>query len=1061
MLGYLAGDEAIDHLAQLAPSPPPPPSPRAPIVYPDEPLKRRSRAPPSGQLDGRLLYSLDAPDGPPCPEEGPPGSEEEDENEDDDKDERIAFGGLGWDGSDEDDEDVPPDVEERLDDSLPGRHPADDEMDVDIDADRIRAAWEQDPSGLVEAELSRPHPPHRAPVELPRRMLLEVVYPITNYASFYYMYWFCGAKVQSKSDVKTDLQFLKRGPHIGPLTVADLCFDSRDTADAFLRCNHNYHEYVTEKITSEVYVVRRRTSSTQSGRQPRLYKEIISLFPHHDVLELIVSILKNPALQNCLEWEPAERVHPLFGPIYGSAAMAHEIRQYQSTLPAGHYAVGFIISSDKSLVSLRKSAWPMYITLALIPPHVAHLHELGTARLVGYMPSLDLATYKLADGHGARELWHAGTRQLWTDEFIDAMVNGLRVEFLRAAGVIIERTIRPMLFLSVGDLEEMALVTLTRGHKGAMPCPSCDVKLEDLDKNPVESTSVSRTYQLEIIQEMSRRYYDLARRAKAAHVSPAEMKAIHAERDQVLDFLQRFGLWPEANAFWIVVRRGSSIFARTAVDPLRQIDLGITKGFIILVIKNSLFADHAPDIARGLIAELGRRLRAMPRPRTMDRVLNGPLIFRLNKEKAKDKDKGPSSSLTAVEFRNLVRLIVVAGIGILAADVLEMLAHYSQFCTLIRAPAPSEWLLQRATQALYDFHYAALRVAARTGTKPPGTLKYHRLGEYAPSIRANGPTSVMTTEGTERMHKFYAKTLSKLSNFSSTAAVQMIARAASCATLSAMARELLVCVDGQGYDTDAFATSSPVAQHAELLQYTTFDLLRFGPSPDIKPLYGSLKCYPFNVVCSGAWRFLRMLVAGYLHDVFAGPQVEFPYYEPSQWLEADDNKCFVGATITIEEVSIASFRAAMITGKCAVRRPGEELDPLSTSAAWVLYATSERKYRVGRLITVLRFHCKGHAFDLAVVEHFRMMRAPPAGMAQPRYPGGRPYSVRPAPSSADRYHLVDVAAFRNFVHVVPRMRLESEVPVRQHSEWLINAFEGACTGALLTHLEEKEALELH
>ncbi|KAI9151054.1 hypothetical protein H9P43_009669 [Blastocladiella emersonii ATCC 22665] len=144
--------------------------------------------------------------------------------------------------------------------------------------------------------------------------------------------------------------------------------------------------------------------------------------------------------------------------------------------------------------------------------------------------------------------------------------------------------------------------------------------------------------------------------------------------------------------------------------------------------------------------------------------------------------------------------------------------------------------------------------------------------------------------------------------------------------------------------------------------------------------------------------------------------------------------------ISFEAFSLGGFRSEQLTGKCQFPTRGK------THADWVMYLTSDKKYRVGKPAAALHFTHNGTEHDVAIVEQFRVQDDAPGG--------GKKYKNIPV---------------QTYVHVVPNydrpaapttagaanFKLDSE-----YREWLLNPFDCAGSAALMAYLWERDLLEV-
>ncbi|KAI9173142.1 hypothetical protein H9P43_007273 [Blastocladiella emersonii ATCC 22665] len=229
------------------------------------------------------------------------------------------------------------------------------------------------------------------------------------------------------------------------------------------------------------------------------------------------------------------------------------------------------------------------------------------------------------------------------------------------------------------------------------------------------------------------------------------------------------------------------------------------------------------------------------------------------------------------------------------------------------------------------------------------------------------------------------------------------------------------------------------------VRLTTLKAYDFGPGREVHFSFGTTASSSVDQL-STRTPFLAQILHGYLAED-AGISAQRAANDPL--LGPDDGKFLVSKAISFEAFSLGGFRNEQLTGKGQFPTRGK------THADWVMYLTSDKKYRVGKLAVALHFTHNGTEHDVAIVEQFRV---------QDDAPGGGKKGM-----GLGRYHAVSVAAFQTFVHVVPNydrpaapatagaanFKLDSE-----YREWLLNPFDCAGSAALMAYLWERDLLEV-
>ncbi|KAI9159217.1 hypothetical protein H9P43_008556 [Blastocladiella emersonii ATCC 22665] len=182
------------------------------------------------------------------------------------------------------------------------------------------------------------------------------------------------------------------------------------------------------------------------------------------------------------------------------------------------------------------------------------------------------------------------------------------------------------------------------------------------------------------------------------------------------------------------------------------------------------------------------------------------------------------------------------------------------------------------------------------------TPKYHCLSEYVEFIKRFGPTTILSTEATERLHN-----------------------------------------DPAEYEGMDEVFNNLAELRLSTLKATTFDLSNFGPGREEHFSFGTTASLSVDQL-STRTPFLAQILHGYLAED-AGLSAQRAADDPL--MRPDDGKLFMSKAISFEDFSLGGFRNEELTGK------------------WP-YLTSGKKYRVGRLAAALHFTHNGTEHDVAI-----------------------------------------------------------------------------------------------
>ncbi|KAI9175586.1 hypothetical protein H9P43_005236 [Blastocladiella emersonii ATCC 22665] len=117
----------------------------------------------------------------------------------------------------------------------------------------------------------------------------------------------------------------------------------------------------------------------------------------------------------------------------------------------------------------------------------------------------------------------------------------------------------------------------------------------------------------------------------------------------------------------------------------------------------------------------------------------------------------------------------------------------------------------------------------------------------------------------------------------------------------------------------------------------------------------------------------------------------------------------------VKAFSLGGFRNKQLTGKCQFPTHGK------SHTDWVMYLTSDKKYRVGKLADALHSTHNGTEHDVAIVKQIRVQNDAPGSTATCKDFPVQALALHPVEPGMGlgRYHAVSVTDFQTFVHVVP------------------------------------------
>ncbi|KAI9173193.1 hypothetical protein H9P43_007324 [Blastocladiella emersonii ATCC 22665] len=495
------------------------------------------------------------------------------------------------------------------------------------------------------------------------------------------------------------------------------------------------------------------------------------------------------------------------------------------------------------------------------------------------------------------------------------------------------------------------------------------------------------------------------------------------------------------NALWPVPLQGaSSIHERIAVDPAGQLHLGVTKNFVVPMIRDKLLAladAHPHYEPHDLLEMVCYRIKASPRPRSVSPDFNPKRIL-LPSESDSEADSPPA----ARDYQDLMRVIVPALAGIVEPAFLDIVTHHATFCTLIEAAAPCDLTLNVADHARSRFHDALLAA----GLDPPNSLEYHTLSEYMAFIRDYGPLWVASMERFERLDRDHAQALPERINWSVAATKQMADRVAQHDLHRSVLVQLATVGNLKGYDPKQFErlqlnvdlggtnsrlnnipqrlTARSVTPRGQLNNVSMEQLNSLVPH-----LHSALATYLRGLsVASAALQMSATWRPGSARDI-----QQFKVFGEFEWTN----------------VSPGSFLAERMVARCMVAK--------GATADWVLYSTSIKSFRVGRLKAVLEFTHGDKLHRVAIVERFGVRREL-TQLTNQLYPAQLFGLTRIAAGHA-RHQVVPLTSLVSVVHAVPNYDRPDSDQLSEFREWFLNPYDDAGSLTLLLHPMVAEALE--
>ncbi|KAI9183867.1 hypothetical protein H9P43_002919 [Blastocladiella emersonii ATCC 22665] len=153
------------------------------------------------------------------------------------------------------------------------------------------------------------------------------------------------------------------------------------------------------------------------------------------------------------------------------------------------------------------------------------------------------------------------------------------------------------------------------------------------------------------------------------------------------------------------------------------------------------------------------------------------------------------------------------------------------------------------------------------------------------------------------------------------------------------------------------------------LKATTFDLIKFGPRRKVHFAFGTTASSSVDQL-STRIPFLAQILHGYLAEdagLLAHQAANDPLLGPN------NGKFLMSKVISFEAFLLGGFHNKQLTGRCQFLTCGK------THADWVMYLTSDKKYRVRKLAAVLHFTHNGTKHNVAIVKQFHVQDDAPGG----------------------------------------------------------------------------------
>ncbi|PPQ71533.1 hypothetical protein CVT26_010393 [Gymnopilus dilepis] len=423
---------------------------------------------------------------------------------------------------------------------------------------------------------------------------------------------------------------------------------------------------------------------------------------HRDPVECVQELLENPAFKGHQHFQPTQMYSDEGGKnrVYGEMHTADWWWKTQKSLPPGATLCPLILSSDKTSLSRfsgDKSAWPVYISTAIIDKDVRRKPTSYATVLLGYIPVCKLecftANRRSEEGYN---LFHQCMRKM-LEPIIKAGREG--VEMRCADGFI--RLMYLILAAYIADYPEQCLVACCKENS----CPRCTVPPDKRGDHRVYSVIRDPDETIELINE------------KLAG-------NVHEE-------FKKQNLRP-TRPFWEDLPR-CNIFECMTPDLLHQLHKGV-------------FHDHlvswGTEAIEGGEGEIDERFRTMS-PHPSLRHFNRGISL--------------TSQWTGSEHKHMEKVFLGILAGATDQRVVKAARGLLDFIYYAHFEVHTDESLNQLDAAWLMFHENK-EVFEELGIRQHFNIsKLHNIRHYYESIRSRGTADGFNTENTERLHIDFAK----------------------------------------------------------------------------------------------------------------------------------------------------------------------------------------------------------------------------------------------------------------------------------------------------------------
>ncbi|KAJ3500632.1 hypothetical protein NMY22_g19198 [Coprinellus aureogranulatus] len=252
--------------------------------------------------------------------------------------------------------------------------------------------------------------------------------------------------------------------------------------------------------------------------------------------------------------------------------------EIQLQLPGDASPIFIVLYADKTKLSSfgTRKGYPVYVRCANLPANIRNGKGLAGGRLVGWLPILPEETDKAKKSsfiNFKRIVWHKSFAKI-----LESIKVYAKEGFWHKCGDGIWRRLFPIILILSADYEEMCMMSATRGHGSACPCPICLVPLDRL-------MDVTETFELRTTESMMAVY----REAKDARLA--------SEKE---DILKKVGLRFVENCFWELAY--TDVYPAQSFDRLHAYHSGVFKHLLneFLAVFDSLSRPSRTSVEKSL-----------------------------------------------------------------------------------------------------------------------------------------------------------------------------------------------------------------------------------------------------------------------------------------------------------------------------------------------------------------------------------------------------------------------------------------------------------------------------